>query len=258
VKTVILAGGYGTRISEQSQYVPKPMIEIGGYPIMWHIMKIFSAQGHDDFVICAGYKQQVIKEYFNDYFMHDNDVVFDFSNGKNVQVSYNETPDKWKVTVANTGYDTMTGGRIGRIRQYIGDERFFLTYGDAVSNVDLDRLCEVHEKTGATVTLTGVSFAQTKSILDVSPDGIVENFREKKEEDSQLIGGGFMVCEPEIFDYVDGDACVFETDVLPRLVSEGKLSCYQHNGFWQCMDTQREYKLLESIWERGNAPWKIW
>lgn len=258
MKAVILAGGFGTRISEESHLRPKPMIEIGGKPILWHVMKIYSAQGINDFVICAGYKQHAIKEYFDDYFLHQSDITFDYRNGTKEVLVHGTHVEPWRVTVADTGYSTMTGGRVGRIKPYVEGERFLLTYGDGVADVNLQALLRHHESSGATVTLTGASVSQSKGVLDVSSEGMVESFREKEDTDGSLINGGFMVCEPEIFDFIEGDDCVLEVDVLAPLAAAGRLGCYRHPGFWRCMDTQREREQLEKLWSYDSAPWKVW
>lgn len=259
MKVVILAGGFGTRISEESHLRPKPMIEIDGRPILWHIMKLYSAQGFNDFIICAGYKQHVIKEYFDDYFLHSSDVTFDYRDGHKSVTVHGTQVEPWCVTVADTGYDTMTGGRVRRIQSYVGGSPFLLTYGDGVSDVDLHALVDAHKSSpDSVVTLTGVALAQTKGVLGVEPDGRIRSFREKRDTDGSVINGGFMVCEPELFDYIDGDSCVLESGPLTVLANEGKLSCYRHYGFWKCMDTQREREQLERLWASGSAPWKIW
>lgn len=258
MKAVILAGGFGTRISEESHLRPKPMIEIGGKPILWHVMKIYAAQGVNDFVICAGYKQHAIKEYFDDYFLHQSDVTFDYRDGHKEVIVHGTQAEPWRVTVADTGYSTMTGGRVGRIEPYIGNERFFLTYGDGLADVNLEALLRQHENCGAVVTLTGASASQSKGVLDITPEGRVESFREKEDIDGSLINGGFMVCEPEVFSYIESDDCVLEVDVLAPLAAEGRLGCYKHPGFWRCMDTQREREQLEKLWSFDSAPWKVW
>ncbi len=256
MKVVILAGGLGTRISEESHLKPKPMIEIGGKPILWHIMKIYSKYGFNEFIICAGYKQDVIKAYFANFYTYNSDVTFDLSNNT-VQVHTSHV-DPWKVTIVDTGYDTMTGGRVKRIEKYIGDEPFFLTYGDAVADINIPELLKFHQETGKIATLTAVNIAQMKGVLNLNDDGIVESFREKEDEDSTLINGGFMVMNPEVFRYLKDDTTVFEKEPMQRLSAEGEMSAYRHEGFWQCMDTQREMKKLEELWETGRAPWKIW
>ena len=257
MKLVILAGGFGTRISEESQFKPKPMIEIGGMPILWHIMKEYSAYGVNEFIICAGYKQSVIKEWFANYFIHTSDITFDFTNGQEMIV-HNEHAEKWKVTVVDTGLNTQTGGRIKRIKDYIGDETFLLTYGDAVGDVNIDELVRYHKAHGKIGTLSVYNFGQNKGVLDIAPDGNVNAFREKSDLDGDLINIGFMVFEPQIFDYVEGDATVFEKEPMNRLVCKNQLAAYTHRGFWQCMDTLREKQKLEQLWDSGQAPWKIW
>lgn len=256
MKVVILAGGLGTRISEESHLKPKPMIEIGERPILWHIMKYYSTYGFDEFIICAGYKQYVIKEYFAEYFLHNSDVTFDLSS--NSMTIHNNNSENWKVSVIDTGLMTMTGGRIRRIRKYIGDETFMLTYGDGVCNVDLEALLKFHRAHGRIATITMVNISEMKGVLEVEPDGRITSFREKEERDASLINGGYMVFNPEIFDYLDSDETVLEKGPLSRLSEEGQLMGYNHEGFWQCMDTQREKTKLEALWASGNAPWKRW
>lgn len=257
MKVILLAGGLGTRISEESQFRPKPMIEIGGMPILWHIMKLYSYYGFHDFIICAGYKQHMIKEWFNNYFLYTSDVTFDFTAGKQV-ILHEQHSEPWRVTVVDTGLNTMTGGRIKRIQKYVGNEPFMLTYGDGVCDVNIGKLVAFHQSHGKLATLTAVKLQQSKGILDIGGDNAVRAFREKSVRDSALINAGFMVLEPQVFDYLDGDDCVFEQAPLTRLAAEGQLMSYQHTGFWQCMDTEREKKELEKLWEIGHAPWKIW
>lgn len=257
MKVVILAGGYGTRISEESAFKPKPMIEIGEMPILWHIMKGFSAQGYNEFIICAGYKQHVIKEWFSDYFLHTSDITFDFTNG-NEMIVHNKHAEAWKVTVVDTGLNTMTGGRIKRIRNYVGNEPFLLTYGDAVGDVNITELVEFHQEHGKIGTISVYNFGQNKGVLDIAKDGRVNAFREKSDLDGDLINIGFMVMNPDIFDRIEGDATVFEQAPLTGLVAEGELIAHTHKGFWQCMDTLREKQQLEKLWQSGKAPWKIW
>ena len=257
MKAVILAGGYGTRISEESQYKPKPMLEIGENPILWHIMKGYSAYGVSEFIICAGYKQHVIKEWFADYFLHTSDVTFDFENDNRIIV-HDKHAEKWKVTVVDTGLNTMTGGRVRRIRKYVGDEPFYLTYGDAVSDVNIAALTDFHRAHGKIVTLTAVSIAQQKGVLDIDQDNNILSFREKDELDGAVINGGFMVCNPGIFDYLEDDRSILEQEPMRRLAADRQLKSYFHEGFWQCMDTKREKDRLDALWAGGNAPWKIW
>lgn len=258
MKAVILAGGYGTRILEQSQFKPKPMIEIGNMPILWHIMKGYSFYGINDFIICAGYKQNVIKEWFADYYLNTCDVTFDFSADDNRIQVHNKRSEKWRVTVVDTGLDTMTGGRIKRIKSFVNDEPFYLTYGDAVSDIDINELTKYHCSHGKCMTLTAIDLVQQKGLLDIGKDGTVSSFREKEELDSSLINGGFMVCNPQIFDYIKDDSTVFEKEPMRMLASRGELKSYYHRGFWQCMDTQRENEFLQKLWNEGKAPWKIW
>lgn len=257
MKVVILAGGYGTRISEESQFKPKPMLEIGEMPILWHIMKIYSHYGFNDFIICAGYKQHVIKEWFADYFLHTSDVTFDFSNG-NELIVHNRTTEPWKVTVVNTGLNTQTGGRVKRIKKYIGNESFMLTYGDAVGDIDISKVLQHHRNCGKIGTMCMYNFAQNKGVVEVRKDGLINAFREKSDIDGDLINIGFMVFEPKIFECIPGDETVFEQEPLNELVKNEQLVGYIHNGFWQCMDTLREKKSLENLWESGKAPWKVW
>lgn len=257
MKTVILAGGFGTRFSEQSEYKPKPMIEIGGMPILWHIMKGYSHFGFNEFVICAGYKQHIIKEWFADYFIHTSDITFDFTQGNKITI-HNQHLEPWKVTVVDTGLNTMTGGRIKRIQRYIGDEPFFLTYGDGVCDVDINKLLEFHKSHGKLATLTSVILEQQKGVLDIGGDNAVHSFREKSSGDGSPINAGFMVLEPGVFDHIQGDDTVFEKNTLVALADKGELMSYSHHGFWQCMDTKRERDMLEKMWDSGSAPWKLW
>lgn len=257
MKVVLLAGGFGTRISEESQYKPKPMIEIGGMPILWHIMKLYSHYGFRDFIICAGYKQHMIKEWFNNYFLYTSDVTFDFTQGKRV-ILHEQHSEPWQVTVVDTGLNTMTGGRIKRIQKYVGDEPFMLTYGDGVCDVDIQKLVDFHKSHGKLATLTAVKLQQSKGVLDIGGDNAVRAFREKSVRDSASINAGFMVLDPKVFDYLNGDECIFEQEPLMKLAQEGQLMSYRHTGFWQCMDTEREKKELEKLWETGHAPWKVW
>lgn len=256
MKVLILAGGYGTRISEESQFRPKPMIEIGGKPILWHIMKYYSSFGYKDFIILGGYRQYVIKEFFADYFLHNSDVSFNLAT--NEMKVLDGHAENWNVTIVDTGLDTMTGGRILRVRKYVGDEPFMLTYGDGVSNVDLDALLAYHRQHGKTATVTMIRFAQQKGVIDFAPGGQIRAFREKNRQDGDVINAGFMVFNPGIFDYLEGDSTVLEQDTMQKLADRGELMGYLHRGFWQCMDTQREKKKLEDLWASGHAPWKKW
>lgn len=256
MKVVLLAGGLGTRISEESHLKPKPMIEIGEKPILWHIMKYYSQFGFHEFVICLGYRQYVVKEFFADYFLHTSDVTFDLAN--NQMEVHNNYSEPWKVTLVDTGLHTMTGGRIKRIQSYIGDEPFMMTYGDGVCNVDLQKLLAFHRDHGKTATITTVSIDQQKGVLDIGNDNVIHSFREKSANDGAVINGGFMIMNPEIFQYIEGDQTVFEREPLEQLAAQGQLMSFYHDGFWQCMDTQREMHKLEALWQSGQAPWKIW
>ena len=257
MKVVLLAGGFGSRISEESQYRPKPMIDIGNQPILWHIMKEYAYYGHNEFIICAGYKQQFIKKWFSDYFLRNSDVTFDYRNGQNEMTIHEAHTEPWKVTV-DTGLNTMTGGRIKRIQKYVGDEPFLMTYGDGVCDVDINRLIEFHKSHGKIATLTAVLQDQSKGVLDIGGDNAVKSFREKQVSDGVPINAGYMVLEPEIFDYIDGDATVFEKEPLEQLAAKGELMSYIHKGFWQCMDNMREKEMLEKLLVNNKAPWKKW
>ena len=257
MKVVLLAGGYGTRISEESHLIPKPMIEIGDKPILWHIMKAYSYYNFNDFIICCGYKQHVIKEWFSDYYLYNSDVTFDFTDN-NKLVIHNNVSEPWKVTLVDTGLNTMTGGRVKRVQPYIGNETFMLTYGDGVSDVNISDLIKFHKEKGHIATLTAVKVPQRFGILDISECDAVQGFREKSIHDSGWINGGFMVLEPEVFDYLEGDHTVFEKEPMEQLAKEGELLCYKHDGFWQCMDTKREKEKLEELWMKKAAPWKCW
>lgn len=257
MKVVLLAGGFGTRISEESQFKPKPMIEIGGKPILWHIMKSYSAKGFNEFVICGGYKQQVIKDFFAHYYLYKADVTFDLTKSSTKTISNNNV-EPWIVTVADTGLNTMTGGRIKRIKEYVGNEPFLLTYGDGVSDVDLDKLIEHHKKHGKMVTLTAVQPGERFGTISCYEDSTIRTFAEKRKEDGGWINAGFMVVEPEIFNYIKDDTSIFERDVLEPLAAEGKIAAYKHDGYWQCMDTLRDKMKLEELIEKGKAPWISW
>lgn len=258
MKVVLLAGGFGTRISEESHLKPKPMIEIGGKPILWHIMKEYSYYGFNDFIICAGYKQHVIKEWFANYYLHNSDITFDFTNEGITEV-HNNIAEPWKVTIVNTGLNTMTGGRIKRIKPYVGNEPFMMTYGDGVSDINIKDLVEFHKSHGKIATMTAVHKGQRFGVLDIDRETKeVRAFREKSEADGSRINAGYMVLEPEIFDYIDGDSTVFEKEPLARLAAKQELRAYKHNGFWQCMDTQREKEDLEKMIEEETAPWMAW
>ncbi len=256
MKVVILAGGLGTRLSEESHLKPKPMIEIGKYPILVHIMRIYATQGFNDFVVLAGYKQQLIKEYFAHFDMYTNDVTFDFSSGESHILKAPKFD--WKVTVADTGLLTQTGGRVLRARAYIGEEPFLLTYGDAVGDIDINAVLESHKKSGKLATICVYNFGQSKGVVDIDENGTVKAFREKSDLDGDLINIGFMVCEPAVYDFIRGNESVFEKDVLARLADLGQLNSYVHHGFWQCMDTLREKEMLEKLNAREDCPWKVW
>ncbi len=258
MKVVLLAGGYGTRIAEKSTSKPKPMIGIGGKPILWHIMKEYSHYGFRDFVICAGYKQEVIKAWFADYFLYTSDVTFHYDGESCRTTIHARHTEPWNVTVVDTGMNTMTGGRIKRVQPYIGDEPFLMTYGDGVCEVDIRALLDFHRGHGRIATLTTVKQDQSKGVLDIGGDNAVKSFREKNLADSAPINAGYMVLEPEIFGYIEGDGTIFEREPLERLAEEGQLMSYLHTGFWQCMDSIREKDLLERLWASGQAPWKKW
>ncbi len=258
VKVVILAGGFGTRISEESMFKPKPMVELGGMPILWHIMKLYSYYGFHEFIICAGYKQHVIKKYFSDYFLHTSDITFDFTSGKNEMIVHHNVSEPWKVTVVDTGLQTMTGGRVKRVRDYIGNEPFMLTYGDGVSNINIMELVKFHQSHGKLVTISSYNAKQRFGVLDIAEDGSVYEFREKAQGDGNLINIGYMVCQPEFVNYIDGDDSILEKSPLEKVARLGQLMAYKHEGFWKCMDTVREKDQLEKLWTSGQAPWKLW
>lgn len=258
MKVVILAGGFGSRISEESIFKPKPMIEIGGMPILWHIMKEYAYYGFTEFVICAGYKQEYIKQWFANYFLQMSDVTFDYSDGRNDMIVHENHAEPWKVTVVDTGYNTMTGGRIKRIQSYIGNEPFFMTYGDGVCDVDMNKLFSFHKSHGKKATLTAVKIKQEKGVLNIGGDNAVKSFREKNMLDGAPINAGYMVLESSVFDLIEGDQTVFEREPLETLVEQGELMSYVHEGFWQCMDNIREKQALEKLLADGVAPWKKW
>lgn len=256
MKVVLLAGGFGTRISEESHLKPKPMIEIGDMPILWHIMKQYSFYGFNEFIICAGYKQTVIKEWFADYFIHTSDITFDFSKGNEIVV-HKKHSEPWKVTVVDTGLHTMTGGRLKRVRDYIGEETFFMTYGDGVSDVDIRSTLEFHRSNKKYATITAIQPEGRFGYIDLEKEK-VNSFREKSDHDTGWINAGFMVLEPEVLNYIKDDTVMFEREPMERIASEGQMVCYKHTGFWQCMDTLRDKEKLEKLWASGNAPWKVW
>lgn len=257
MKTVILAGGYGTRLSEETGVRPKPMVDIGGRPILWHIMKTYSAHGIRDFVICCGFKGEVIKDFFASFFLHHSDVTFDL-RGNDMEVHRSES-EPWRVTLVDTGDDTMTGGRLKRARGYLEDETFFFTYGDGVADIDLTRLLAFHHEQEALATLTAVQPPGRFGAFKLGEGQTkVEHFREKPHGDGAWINGGFFVLEPEAIDYIDGDDTVWEREPMERLAGDGRLAAYRHTGFWHPMDTLRDRKVLEELWVSGDAPWKIW
>lgn len=257
MKVVLLAGGFGTRISEESHLKPKPMVEIDGKPILWHIMKYYSSFGYNDFVICCGYKGYVIKEYFADYYLHTSDVTFDFSDN-NKMIIHNNVSEPWKVTLVDTGLNTMTGGRLKRVSKYIGDEDFMLTYGDGLADVDLNKLIECHKKSGRIATLTAVLPEARFGVLKLDNENAITDFAEKRKEDGGWINGGFFVFNPKIFNYLDSDTTVLEREPLEKLAKEHQLQAYKHSGFWQCMDTIRDKNYLENLIVKGIAPWVKW
>ncbi len=257
MKTVILAGGYGTRISEESSIRPKPMVEIGEKPILWHIMKIYSAYGINDFIICCGYKSYMIKEYFANYFLHMSDVTFDMKNNK-MEVHTNGV-EPWKVTLVDTGEGTMTGGRLRRVKDYLDNETFCFTYGDGVGNVDIKRLIDFHRKQKTLATLTAVQPPGRFGAFNLGHDeGKVATFKEKPQGDGAWINGGFFVLEPAVIDYIHGDSTTWEKEPWEKLAEAGMVSAYKHYGFWQPMDTLRDKNVLEDMWHSGEAPWKVW
>ena len=257
MKVVLLAGGLGTRIQEESEYRPKPMVEIGGMPILWHIMKEYSFYGLYDFIVCAGYKQHMIKKWFADYFVYTSDITFDFTEEDRIVVHDKHT-EPWHVTVVDTGLNTMTGGRIKKIQKYLDGESFLMTYGDGVCDVDINALIKFHKSHGRIATLTSVLQNQSKGVLNIGDDNTVRAFREKSIRDKAYINAGYMVINPQIFDYIGGDDCTLEQDVLPVLAEQGELMSYKHEGFWGCMDNLREKMELEKLWTEGRAPWKVW
>ena len=256
MQVVILAGGFGTRISEESHLKPKPMVEIGDMPILWHIMKYYSSFGFKDFIICLGYKQYVIKEFFADYFLHTSDVTIDLANN-HIDV-LNKNGEDWKVTLVDTGLQTMTGGRVKRVLPLIKEENFLLTYGDGLSNVDLNKLIDFHIKSGKIATITTVSISNMKGVLDIDDNNVITSFREKEATDEAVINGGYMILNKKIGDYIAGDDIPLEKEPFTKLAEMRELMSFRHKGFWQCMDTQREMKLLNELWASGKAPWKVW
>lgn len=255
MKAVILAGGLGTRLSEETSVRPKPMVEIGGKPILWHIMKIYSAHGVNEFIICCGYKGYAIKEYFANYFLHMSDITFDMS--ANAMEVHQKFAEPWRVTLVDTGDETLTGGRLKRVRDYIGDEDFCFTYGDGVSDVDVGKLIKLHKQKGKLATLTAVQPPGRFGVLNIE-NQVVRSFHEKPHSDDSWINGGFFVLSPKVIDYIDDDSTLWERGPMERLAQEGQLNAFHHDGFWQPMDTLRDKHLLESLWQSGKAPWKVW
>ncbi|MDN5203119.1 glucose-1-phosphate cytidylyltransferase [Fulvivirgaceae bacterium BMA10] len=260
MKVVIFAGGYGTRISEESGIRPKPMVEIGGKPILWHIMKIYSAYGLNEFIICCGYKSYVIKEYFSNYFLHTSDVTLDLQNNS-MEVHQNSS-EPWKVTLVDTGEGTMTGGRLKRVKKYIGDDTFCLTYGDGLSNVNIKESIEFHRSESRLATLTAVHQPGRFGVFNLKKDqNVLTSFKEKPKggtDETAWINGGFFVCEPKVIDFISGDSTVWEREPMEKLAHDGMLSAFRHDGFWHPMDTLRDKNVLEDMWKSGKAPWKVW
>lgn len=256
MKVVILAGGLGTRLSEETVVRPKPMVEIGGKPILWHIMKIYSHYGFHDFIVCLGFKGYMIKEYFSNYFLHMSDVTFDMRN--NSMEVHQQNAEPWRVTLVDTSQDSMTGGRVKRVAGYLGNEAFMLTYGDGVADVDIAKLVEFHKHHGRQATVTSVQPMGRFGALDLAGDNRVLGFQEKPKGDGSWINGGFFVLEPGVLERIAGDSTIFEKEPLEGLACDGELAAYKHDGFWQPMDTLRDKNHLENLWSTGNAPWKVW
>jgi len=256
MKVVILAGGLGTRISEETVFKPKPMVLIGDKPILWHIMKIYSSYGFNDFVICCGYKGHVIKEYFANYLLHESDVTI--NTATNNLTFHNSTSENWNVSLINTGELTMTGGRIKRIQEYVGNESFFLTYGDGVGDININDLLKFHKSHGKKATLTATKPFGRFGVIDITDNGQITSFKEKDKEDVSWINGGFFVLEPSVFDYIEGDSTVFEKEPLEKLTQEGELNAFKHDGFWRAMDSLNDKNVLEEYWNTGTAAWKVW
>lgn len=257
MKVVILAGGFGTRISEESHLKPKPMIEIGERPILWHIMKMYSSFGFNDFIVCLGYKGYCIKEYFAHYFLHESDVTFDFRS-ENERVIHTHSAEPWRVTLVNTGIETMTGGRVKRVEQYVEGKPFMLTYGDGVADINIRELVDYHAQHGKYVTVSSIQPVGRFGALELDKENKVHGFVEKPKGDGAWVNGGFFVLQPEVFRYIDGDTTILEREPLESLASDGQLVAYKHHGFWQPMDTLRDRNYLEELWKSGEAPWKTW
>jgi glucose-1-phosphate cytidylyltransferase len=256
MKVVLLAGGLGTRLSEETSLKPKPMVEIGGMPILWHIMKIYSTHGYNDFVICLGYKGYLIKEYFYNYFLHNSDVTINLQH--NSFEIHNSQVEPWTITLVDTGLQTMTGGRIKRVQPYIGNDNFLLTYGDGLSDIDVSASVVFHKNHGRICTVTSVQPTGRFGSLDISGDNLIHNFFEKPKGDGAWVNGGYFVCRPEIFQYLEDDGTVFELNPLQKLTEDRQLVAFKHHGYWKPMDTLRDRTELEESWSSGNAPWKIW
>lgn len=256
MKVLLLAGGFGTRLSEETDIRPKPMVEIGGKPILWHIMKLYSHYGFNDFVVLLGYKGYYIKEYFANYFLHQSDVTIDLQ--KNSLEVHNSSSEPWRVTLIDTGIDSMTGGRIKRAKDYIGNDTFMLTYGDGVSDVNIKDLLDFHKEHGKLLTMTATQPDGRFGAIEIGKNSRVESFLEKPKGDGSWINGGFFVCEPKVLDYIDGDSTIFEREPLEKLASEGEIYTYKHNGFWKPMDTLRDKNDLNKMWQDGKAKWKVW
>lgn len=256
MKVVLLAGGLGTRLSEETILRPKPMVEIGGSPILWHIMKIYASHGFNEFVICLGYKGYLIKEYFANYFLHQSDVTFDMKENK--MEIHNSLAEHWKVTLVDTGFGTMTGGRVKRVQKYLNNEPFLLTYGDGVGSVNIRESVEFHRQNNKLLTVTAVQPSGRFGALNISDGNSVLSFLEKPKGDGAWINGGFFVCQPQVLDYITEDSTIFEREPLENIAADGQMMAYKHDGFWKPMDTLRDKQELESLWEAGNAPWKNW
>ena len=256
MKTLILAGGFGTRLSEVTDIKPKPMVEIGGQPILYHIMKIYAHHGYNEFVILLGYKGHLIKEYFSNFFLHNSDVTIDLKN--NQMELHSSTSENWKVTLINTGYDTMTGGRIKRARAVIGDEPFLCTYGDGLGNINVKELVDFHRSSDHLMTVSVIQPLGRYGVVDIMDNQVIRGFNEKPKNDNHWVNAGFMVCEPEVLEYIEGDHQMLEREPMEQLANEGKMKAYRHHGFWHAMDTLRDNQKLNELWDAGDAPWKIW
>tara|TARA_B100001142_G_scaffold56419_1_gene55067 strand:+ start:361 stop:1131 length:771 start_codon:yes stop_codon:yes gene_type:complete len=256
MKVVILAGGFGTRLSEETELKPKPMVEIGGYPMLWHIMKLYSSFGLNEFIILLGYKGYLIKEYFSNYFLHQSDITIDIADNK-LDI-HTKRVDPWKITLLETGLNTMTGGRITYIKDYIDNDSFLLTYGDGLSNVRIDKTIDFHKENKKLITMTAVMPEGRYGALKINDQSLITDFEEKPAGDGSWINGGFFVCEPKVLDYIDNDQTIFEQEPLNQLAKEKQLVAWKHDGFWQCMDTMRDKHRLTELWESGKAPWRTW